>query len=113
MGCGEVLNHLLGVNGGVKLNHFTNGDCISLVTTSEISIEILFANPTAFMGNYPYLARVIFNHSGNGEIAHNLTDGFRGVDIHLVNVSALEYPFTVLIHLLALKDGLTEGWSYG
>jgi hypothetical protein len=65
------------------------------------------------MGLIPYHRWGIIYDTFDGKVADNLANWHRGVDIHLVYVSALEYPFAVLIHLLAFKYGLTEGWSDG
>lgn len=86
---------------------------MSLVTPIKVSIKILFADSATLMCDSPHFRWLMCNNGCNGEITDNLTYRLRGVDIHLVYVSALEYPFAVLIHLLALKYGLTEGWSDG
>jgi hypothetical protein len=79
----------------------------------EVVIELLLCDATLLMCHIPNHRWTLTDDMFDGEIAHNRGNGFRGVDINLINICALEYPLTVLIHLLAIKDKLAEGWSYG
>ena len=86
---------------------------MSKLVSLEVVIEQFLCDATLLMSHIPHYRWTVTDDTLNDEIAHNRGNGFRGVDINLINICALEYPLTVLIHLLAIKDKLAEGWSYG
>lgn len=61
----------------------------------------------------PYHRWGITDDTLYGEVAHNLADGLACVYIDLIHIRVLEYPLSVLITLLAIKDKLAEVRSDG
>ena len=81
--------------------------------TLEVVQEILFADSPILMSHVPHHRWTVINDSLDGEIAHNLADGLRGIDIDLIHIRVREYPFSVLISLQPLENGITEARLYG
>ena len=81
--------------------------------TLEVVQEILFADSPILMSHVPYHRRTVINDAFDGEVAHNLADGLRGIDVNPIHIRACECPLAVLILLLTIKDKLAEVWSDG
>lgn len=79
----------------------------------EVLQEILFADATKLMCQIPHRRWGVINDSLDGEVAHNPRDWLGGIDIDLIHIRALEYPFAVFIHLATIEDCLAEDWSCG
>ena len=81
--------------------------------TLEVFLELFLADATMLMCHVPHHRWAVINDSFDGEVAHNLADWLRGIDIDLIHIRPIEYPLSVLISLLATKDKFAEGWSDG
>lgn len=81
--------------------------------TLEVFLELFLGDATMLMCHVPHHRWAVINDSLDGEVAHNLADGLRGIDIDLIHIRPIEYPLTVLIQLQSFEDGITEARSYG
>ena len=101
----EILGSMSMVNGS---------DDISLATATKIIIIELFANPTVFMGKFPYFGRrVTYYIIPEYNISYNLADGISGIHVHLANVGTLEDTLPIFIPLHTFDDRLTKVRLHG
>jgi len=80
--------------------------------TLEVVKELFLGDATKPMRLIPYHRGGIIDDALDGEVAHNPRDWLGGIDINLIHIRALEYPFAVFIHLTTIEDCLAEDWSY-
>ena len=81
--------------------------------TLEVVKELFLGDATKPMRLIPYHRWGIIYDPFDGEVAHNLADWLTCIDINLIHIRVLEYPFTVFIQLATIEDCLAEDWSYG
>lgn len=76
----------------------------------KILLVLFLGDATMLMCQVPQHRWGIIYDTFDGKVADNLANWFGGVDIYPSHIRAAEYPFTVLISLLAIKYEIAEVW---
>ena len=70
----------------------------------EVVQEILFADSPILMSHVPHHRRTVINDAFDGEVAHNLADGLRGIDIDLIHIQDRLKLLKALLHIADVRQ---------